>query len=119
MTFKSRRASNKVGIWTIEDQGLTEDCGLMEPDRTSLGTSIENLLVRRLIAGDNHKVVCVTFWGRAFKFQNWPIKRTHSIKSTMRPILKFEHPTPSLHDYAHRGGKNLSFFPFDDTVLVP
>jgi len=35
-----------------------------------------------------------TGWGRAFKFQNWPIKRTPSTKSTIRPIMKFEHPTP-------------------------
>ena len=32
--------------------------------------------------------------GRAFRFQNWPIKRTLLIHLAMRPILKFEHPTP-------------------------
>src|SRR4051812_19920619 len=33
------------------------------------------------------------FWGRVFKFQNWP-PDPHVIHSSAWPILKFERPTP-------------------------
>jgi len=50
--------------------------------------------VRTLFHQADRAVDAFTGGGRAFKFQNWPIKRTLLIHSAMWPILKFEHPTP-------------------------
>ena len=38
-------------------------------------------------------------WGRAFKFQNWPITRLPIITPFPRPILKFKRPTPEENTY--------------------
>ncbi len=35
-----------------------------------------------------------SFWGRVFRFQNWPVRSTRNEQHISRPILKFERPTP-------------------------
>ncbi len=62
----------------------------------------KEIVVMRLIQG---KGICdlferwdgVMFWGRVFKFQNWPITRLFDGNDAHRPILKFERPPPFLN----------------------
>ncbi len=67
----------------------------------------------------------VMFWGRVFKFPNWPITRSFDSKDAHWPIWKFERPTRSSESHFLGEGGQPGFAPArtiahgNEVILIP